>query len=137
MISVRRRVAGSVPKVRRSFFGRRSVKVIQPSVQVKKIKPLPSTPKHSFESLHIKTLNVTAFDSTVRSNLQRFGALSHTARATQQGYELIKRAYKAALSSQQRNPKLPGLRFEEQKAAVCAILTSTAGAAPVNDIALE
>lgn len=131
------RATGSVLKVRRPLFSRRPVRVIQPSLQVKKIKPLPAAQKHSFESLHIKTLNVTVFDSTVRSNLQKFGAMSHTTRVTQQGYELLKRAYKAALSSQQRNPKLPDLRFEEQKAVVRAILTPVAGVAPVNDVVLE
>lgn len=131
------RAAGSAPKARRPFFSRRPVKVVRPSIQVKKIKTLPSAPKHSFESFHIKTLNVTVYDSTVRSNLQKFGALSHTARATQEGYELIKRAYKAALSSQQRNPKLPDLRFEEQKLVVRAILTPIAGVAPINDVVLE
>ena len=117
-------------------LGKRAVKVSQPKAPMKKIKTTPA-PKHSFESLHIKSLNVTVFDETVRGNLQKFGALLPADRAAARGYELIKRAYKAALSSQERNPKLPDARFDEQKSTVHSILVPLAGVAPINDSVLE
>lgn len=86
--------------------------------------------KLEFTSYHITGLNILVFDTSVRNNFQEFNRLSKEEQAGKQGYDLVIRAYRSALSSQERNPKLPQPQFEAQKALVGSILTGLAGVAP-------
>lgn len=90
--------------------------------------------KLDFVGYHIKGLNITVFDQSVRKNLQQFSNLRAEERAGTKGYDFARRAYKAALSSQERNPKLPQPQFELQKAAVTALITKLTGIAPGGDV---
>lgn len=67
------------------------------------------------------------FDDSVRSNLQRFTKLPTADQEDSEGYEFVRRAYKAALSSQERAPELPLLQYEQQKAAVYPFLEKLGG----------
>jgi hypothetical protein len=75
-------------------------------------------------------MNIFVFDFAVRNNLQAFNYLSTEEQADEKGYDLVRRAYKAALSSQEKNPKLLQLQFEQQKAVVGSLLEKLAGVAP-------
>lgn len=83
-----------------------------------------------FTSHYIKDLKQSVFDSVVYINLQKYCSLLAKEKTGQQGYDFVRRAYKAALSSQERNPKLPQLQFEQQKAALVPLLTELGGTAP-------
>lgn len=87
---------------------------------------LPST------YLRILELNIPVFDPTVQSSLLKFSNLPAIARGGQQEYDLIKRAYKAALSSQIKNPALATPDFEKQKAGVYALFVKSTGFTPAN-----
>jgi hypothetical protein len=113
-------------------LGERSAKA-----RIKKIITLPPRLKEAFTHYPIQKLSTTVFDRTVNSNLQQFSRLALDEQAGPRGYDLVRRAYKSALSSQERNPKLPQPRFEEQKAVVSGILTRLSGAALGNSAPLE
>lgn len=100
---------------------------------VKTLVPTPAT-KVEFTRYYIKDLKQCVFDTIVRSNLQQYYSLSAEEKAGEQGYEFIRRAYKSALSSQERNPKLPQPEFERQKTLLVPILTQLGGVAPSGSV---
>jgi len=93
--------------------------------------------KPKFRGYRIRGLNITVFAPAVHRALEQFSNLSPTEQVSQPGYDLVRRAYKVALSSQESNPELLRAQFEAQRASVAAILTRLAGVAPESDVALE
>lgn len=93
--------------------------------------------KSLFTTYYVKNLGINVFDVVVRSNLQHFIELTPIEQEGPQGYDFIKRAYRAALSSQEKNSKLPQLQFDAQKAHLSALLEKFAGVPPINGKALE
>lgn len=83
-----------------------------------------------FTSYYINCLDLNVFDRAVRDNLQKYCNLAPQEREGQQGYDFVRRAYKAAISCHERNPKLPQLQFERQKAALVPYLTRLGGVVP-------
>jgi hypothetical protein len=104
---------------------------VKPSKNPLKTKPIKPKfkPKFKppFKSYTIKPLNIVVFDDSVRSNLQQFTKLPTADQEDSEGYELVRRAYKAALSSQERTPALPDLQYEQQKLAVYPFLEKLGG----------
>lgn len=73
----------------------------------------------------------------MRTNLQHFYKLPVTERSSEAGYDFIKRAYKAALSSQEKNPELPQLQFDLQKRLLAPILEESGGVPLIDEKVLE
>lgn len=109
-------------------IGATPVKPSKNSPKTKPIKP-KSKPKFKppFKSYTIKPLNIVVFDDSVRSNLQQFTKLPDVDQKGSEGYEFVRRAYKAALSSQERTPALSQLQYEQQKIAVYPFLEKLGG----------
>lgn len=105
-------------------------------VRISLPKEVVTTPalKLDYVRYHIKGLNITVFDQSVRNNLQQLNSLRSEERVGTKGYDFARRAYKAALSSQERNPKLPQPQFEEQKATVAALTTKLTGITPGGNV---
>lgn len=104
-------------------------------VKTQKVAPLPTVVTTApittrFASYYINCLDLNVFDPAVRDNLQKYCKLAPQERVGQQGYDFVRRAYKAAISCHERNPNLPQLQFEKQKAALVPYLTRLGGVVP-------
>lgn len=133
LVLMRRRVSVRTVMAPRQRAAAQYKRVVKIKRAVKTLVPTPAT-KVEFTRYYIKDLKLCVFDTTVRSNLQQYYGLSAEEKAGEQGYEFIRRAYKSALSSQERNPKLPQPEFEQQRALLVPLLTQLGGVAPSGSV---
>lgn len=78
---------------------------------VKKAVPAPK-PARPFKPLRVKKLQMDVYNDSVRHNLTKFSNKFESERRSEIAYDFLRRAYLAALSSQEANPNLPAKEFE-------------------------